>query len=335
MSGGVLTADELEAALRAVGDERYHIHHPFHHSLHGGKLTRNQVQAWALNRYYYQASIPAKDATLMARFPTAEERREWRRRIEDHDGNGVAPGGIERWLKLAEGIGLSRAMVESTAYILPVTRFAVDAYVHFVRDRTLLEAVASSLTELFSPQIISERVLGMLTNYDWIKPDAGLLHAASQPGTEGQRLGLVVREGSRDNPGEAGSGSGRATLQVRRAVVAARRSLLLLCRPRLHPAGRFQPGSDVMTGTARTPSFRPGVKFRFDSVRDAWVLLAPEKLFLLDEIGVEILKLVDGTRSIDGIIDDLAARFTAPRAEIARDVVGALEDLSARGAVEL
>ncbi|MBM3598173.1 MAG: pyrroloquinoline quinone biosynthesis peptide chaperone PqqD [Alphaproteobacteria bacterium] len=90
-----------------------------------------------------------------------------------------------------------------------------------------------------------------------------------------------------------------------------------------------------MTGTARTPSFRPGVKFRFDSVRDAWVLLAPEKLFLLDEIGVEILKLVDGTRSIDGIIDDLAARFTAPRAEIARDVVGALEDLSARGAVEL
>jgi len=171
ISGGVLTADELEAALRAVGDERYHIHHPFHHSLHGGKLTRNQVQAWALNRYYYQASIPAKDATLMARFPTAEERREWRRRIEDHDGNGVAPGGIERWLKLAEGIGLSRAMVESTAYILPVTRFAVDAYVHFVRDRTLLEAVASSLTELFSPQIISERVLGMLTNYDWIKPE--------------------------------------------------------------------------------------------------------------------------------------------------------------------
>lgn len=164
----LLTPDELEAALRRIGAERYHIHHPFHRLLHDGKLTRGQVQAWALNRYYYQASIPAKDATLMARLPTAELRREWRRRIEDHDGDGTKPGGIERWMKLAEGVGLDRALVESTAQILPETRFAVDAYVHFVRDRTLLEAVASSLTELFSPKIIAERVSGMLANYDWI-----------------------------------------------------------------------------------------------------------------------------------------------------------------------
>lgn len=159
---------ELESALRQIGAERYHIHHPFHRLLHDGELTRGQVQAWALNRYYYQASIPTKDAILMARLPTAELRREWRRRIEDHDGDGVKPGGIERWLKLAEGVGLDRVMVESTARILPATRFAVDAYVHFVRDRTLLEAIASSLTELFSPAIIAERVSGMLANYDWI-----------------------------------------------------------------------------------------------------------------------------------------------------------------------
>lgn len=166
-----MESEELETALRAIGAERYHIHHPFHRLLHDGKLTRAQVQAWALNRYYYQASIPAKDATLMARLPTSELRREWRRRIEDHDGDGTKPGGIERWLKLAEGVGLDRDLVSSTIAILPETRFAVDAYVHFVRDRTLLEAIASSLTELFSPTIIAERVTGMLAHYDFITPD--------------------------------------------------------------------------------------------------------------------------------------------------------------------
>lgn len=161
----------LEAALRAIGAERYHILHPFHRLLHDGKLTRGQVQAWALNRYYYQNQIPVKDAHLLARLPTSELRREWRRRIEDHDGDGTKPGGIERWVKLAEGVGLDRTMVESTDAILPTTRFAVDAYVHFVRDRTVLEAVASSLTELFSPTIIAERVSGMLAHYDFITPD--------------------------------------------------------------------------------------------------------------------------------------------------------------------
>ena len=167
----LLSPDGLEAALRQIGAERYHIHHPFHQLLHAGRLTRGQVQAWALNRYYYQASIPAKDATLLARLPTSAERREWRRRIEDHDGDGPNPGGVERWLHLAEGVGLDRGMVESAALILPETRFAVDAYVHFVRDRTLLEAVASSLTELFSPTIIAERVSGMLAGYSWITPE--------------------------------------------------------------------------------------------------------------------------------------------------------------------
>ena len=163
-----LSPGQLEAALRAIGAERYHNLHPFHRLLHSGKLNCGQVRAWALNRYYYQSNIPAKDAYLTARLPTSELRREWRRRLVDHDGEGDLPGGIERWLKLAEGVGLDRQYVESTEGILPATRFAVDAYVHFVRDRTLLEAVASSLTELFSPTIIAERVSGMLANYDWI-----------------------------------------------------------------------------------------------------------------------------------------------------------------------
>ncbi len=163
--------EQLEAELRHIGATRYHILHPFHKLLHGGQLNRGQVQAWALNRYYYQSRIPAKDATLMARLPTAELRRAWRSRIEDHDGTGPGSGGIERWLKLATGVGLERKYVESTRGLLPGTRFAVDAYVNFVRDQSILEAIASSLTELFSPTIISERVSGMLRNYDFITQD--------------------------------------------------------------------------------------------------------------------------------------------------------------------
>ncbi len=164
----LLSHAELEAALHAIGAERYHNRHPFHHMMYRGQLSRGQVQAWALNRYYYQASIPAKDATLIARLPTAALRREWRSRLEDHDGFGPGEGGIARWLKLAEGVGLDPDYVASTEGLLPGTRFAVDAYVHFVRDRSVLEAVASSLTELFSPNIIAERVAGMLSHYDFI-----------------------------------------------------------------------------------------------------------------------------------------------------------------------
>lgn len=168
MTDALLPPEELERRLNAIGAERYHILHPFHHLLHGGALNKGQVQAWALNRYYYQASIPAKDASIVARLPTAELRREWRRRLVDHDGDGMTPGGVERWLKLTDGLGLSRSYVISLEGLLPATRFAVDAYVHFVRDRSVLEAVASSLTEMFSPDIISQRVAGMLQNYDFV-----------------------------------------------------------------------------------------------------------------------------------------------------------------------
>ena len=169
--GAALSPDELEARLREVGARRYHNLHPFHRLLHGGRLSRGQVQAWALNRYLYQATIPIKDASLMARCDDPAVRREWRHRLADHDGEGAGEGGIARWLRLTDGLGLPRDLVVSTRAILPGTRFAVEAYVHFVRERTLLEAVASSLTELFSPAIISERIEGMLRNYDFITPE--------------------------------------------------------------------------------------------------------------------------------------------------------------------
>ena len=162
------TPDELEAALRDIGARRYHRLHPFHKLLHGGKCTKGQVQAWALNRYYYQSMIPIKDASLIARCEDSSIRREWRSRLVDHDGEGADDGGIARWLRLTDGLGLDRNYVTSLRGLLPATRFAVDAYVRFVREKTLLEAIASSLTELFSPQIISERVEGMLASYPFV-----------------------------------------------------------------------------------------------------------------------------------------------------------------------
>ncbi len=164
----VLTPAELEAALRRIGAERYHNLHPFHRMLHGGKLTKGQVQAWALNRYCYQSAIPRKDAALIARTMDPDLRRLWRQRLVDHDGETSGQGGIARWLALTDGLGLDRDYVISTRGALPATKFAVEAYVRFVTERTLLEAVASSLTELFSPAIISERVAGMLEGYSFI-----------------------------------------------------------------------------------------------------------------------------------------------------------------------
>ena len=125
----VLSPDELEGALRDVGARRYHNLHTFHRVLHGGRLSRGQVQAWALNRFYYQSRIPAKDAIVLSRLPTPELRRAWRSRLVDHDGDEPDAGGIARWLRLTDALGLDRAAVESCRLILPATRFAVDAYV--------------------------------------------------------------------------------------------------------------------------------------------------------------------------------------------------------------
>ncbi len=176
----LLSARDLENRIRDVGDRRYHNRHPFHRMLHGGRCSKGQVQAWALNRYYYQSMIPIKDAALIARCDDAAVRREWRARLVDHDGTTPADGGIARWLALTDGLGLDRDYVISLEGLLPATRFAVGAYIQFVRERTLLEAIASSLTELFSPAIIAERVSGMLAHYPFVTRET-LSYFAERP----------------------------------------------------------------------------------------------------------------------------------------------------------
>jgi pyrroloquinoline-quinone synthase len=167
-AGSLLSFEELRAALRAVGEERYHHQHPFHLLMHEGRLTRGQLQAWALNRYYYQAIIPIKDSIILSRGPDPAFRRAWRKRVIDHDGDATSEGGIKRWLKLAEATGLDAAQVQAGTGILPATRFAVNEYLNIVRNRSLLEAVASSLTELFSRDLISLRMEKLRQHYPWL-----------------------------------------------------------------------------------------------------------------------------------------------------------------------
>ena len=160
--------DALRTRLRAVGEERYHHKHPFHLMMHEGRLSRGQLQAWALNRYYYQSIIPIKDSIILSRGPDPEFRRAWRKRVIDHDGDATTDGGIKRWLKLAEAAGLKAENVQAGEGILPATRFAVNEYLNIVRGRTLLEAVASSLTELFSRDLISLRMEKLRQHYPWL-----------------------------------------------------------------------------------------------------------------------------------------------------------------------
>jgi len=156
--------------LRREGAARYHDHHPFHHRMHAGALSREEIQAWVRNRYYYQTRIPIKDALILSKSEDPAFRRMWIRRIREHDGDAEGQGGLALWLRLAGGVGLDVERVRSCADVLPGVRFACDNYVALVRERTLLEAVASSLTEFFSPDIMSRRIAAWETHYPWVDP---------------------------------------------------------------------------------------------------------------------------------------------------------------------
>jgi pyrroloquinoline-quinone synthase len=238
----LLSAAEFERRLRQIGEERYHSKHPFHRLLHEGTLNKGQVQAWVLNRFYYQYSIPLKDAGLMSRAEDPAFRREWIRRIIDHDGANEGEGGIERWLILAEGVGLDRDYVRSLAGLMPATRFAVDAYVRFVRERPLLEAVAASLTELFAPDLHKTRIAALLENYDFAN-ERTLAYFKTRL-TQAPRdvefgLSYVLREATRRDLQEACL----AALRFKTDVLWAQLDALYFAyvEPGLIPPGAFVP----------------------------------------------------------------------------------------------
>lgn len=163
-----LSSAEFVEWLRREGASRYHDHHVVHRLMHQGKLSKAQLQQWVLNRYYYQTRIPIKDALIVSKSEDPAFRRAWIRRIHDHDGDAPGEGGLALWLRLAEGVGLSRAEVEGLGLVLPGVKFACDAYVTLVRERSLVEAVASSLTEFFAPDLMSRRIQAWEEHYPWV-----------------------------------------------------------------------------------------------------------------------------------------------------------------------
>jgi len=166
-----LTEEAFVARLREEGAKRYHDLHPFHVKMHAGKLSRAQIKAWVENRFYYQTRIPIKDALILSKSEDPAFRRVWMHRISDHDGAREGEGGLAQWLKLAKGVGLDVDEVVSLKKVLPGVRFACDAYVELVRQRPLVEAVASSLTEFFSPDIMAKRIAAWETHYPWVDGD--------------------------------------------------------------------------------------------------------------------------------------------------------------------
>jgi len=233
------------ARFHSIGEERYHHKHPFHLLMHEGKLTRGQLQAWALNRYAYQKSIPVKDAVILSRTDDPDFRRAWGKRVFDHVGDGTQPGGIEKWLRLVEATGLPRGQAIRGEGILPATRYAADAYVEFVHTRTFLEAVASSLTELFSRTLITLRMDRLREHYPWLSSGLDYFQGRITQAPEDAEFALawVVKNARTREEQELALGALRAKCDILWAMLDAVHFAYVT--PGWPPPGAFQPAKSA------------------------------------------------------------------------------------------
>ena len=223
MPAPLLSRDELIERLRAEGQRRYHDQHLFHQRMHEGALTRDELATWTLNRYYYQTRIPIKDAIILSKSDDPAFRRAWIRRIHDHDGEDPETGGLALWLQLAEAVGLNRDEVASCRRVLPGVRFACDAYVTLCRDSPLVVAVASSLTEMFAPDLMAKRIAAWERHYPWVGargarllPRPGAARAARRRGGAGVRGDARVVAGAAGGVRRGADPQGRDPLAARR-----------------------------------------------------------------------------------------------------------------------
>jgi len=237
----LLSEADFVERFHATGEERYHHKHPFHLLMHEGKLTRGQLQAWALNRYAYQSAIPVKDAVILARSDDPDFRRAWRKRLIDHDGDALHPGGLEKWLRLVEATGLARGQAIRGEGILPATRYAANAYVEFVRASTFLEGVASSLTELFSRKLIALRMDRLRLHYPWLANGLDYFEArmTEAPEDAGFALAWVVKHAHTREQQELALGALRSKCDILWAMLDA--IYFAYVAPGWPPPGAFRP----------------------------------------------------------------------------------------------
>lgn len=288
MSGAPLHPALFEAELRRVGTERYHDKHPFNVRMHAGELSRDEIQTWVRNRYYYQTRIPVKDSAILAKASDAAFRREWVQRLHDHDGRAAGEGGLELWLRLAETVGLDRGEVERLEGVLPGVRRACDAYVALVESSDLLTSVAASLTELFAGDIMATRIAAFERHYAWVDPDGlAYFRSRTRQAPRDASFGLAfVLEHARTREAQ-----GRC-LEALESKCEILWSLL-----------------DAIEASHRRPMLSAHVVLRDDEERPGrQIAVLPERGVRINESGGEILALCDGVATSDAIARTLTGR---------------------------
>ena len=333
----LLASTELEARMRALGVERYHHRHPFHELMHEGKLTRGQLQAWALNRYYYQSIIPVKDAVILARSEDPAFRRAWRKRIIDHDGDGTAPGGIEKWILLAEATGLGRERVVSAREVLPAVRYAVNAYLDLVSKGSLLEAVASSLTELFSRDLIALRIDRLRQHYPWLSSGLAYFDSRLTQAPDDAQFALAwVKEHARTRTEQE---LAIAALRAKCDILWAQLDAIYFAyvAPGWPAPGGFRPEAENDAGGfAKHSGPRLAHGCRLSTVAGQEdMLLIPEGALRLKGPSRAIVELCDGQRTIPDIVGELQRRYPSEDGgKIEAEVVTFLDRLREKRVVE-
>ena len=282
------TVTEFETRLRRVGTERYHDKHPFNLRMHAGLLSRDELQTWVRNRYYYQTRIPVKDSAILGKSGDSAFRREWVQRLHDHDGRAPGEGGLVLWLRLAEAVGLAREEVEGLHFVLPGVRRTCDAYVDLVERADLLVAVAASLTELFAGNIMVDRIAAFERHYPWVDAE-GLAYFRSRttaaPRDAAYGLAFVAEHA-------------RTHEDQQRCIDALERKCEILW-------GLL----DAVEAAHRCPHLAPHAMLREDKERPGNLLaVLPERGVRINESGREILELCDGVRSSNAIATMLRER---------------------------
>lgn len=303
---------EFEARLRAVGTTRYHDKHSFNVRMHAGSLTRDEIQTWVRNRYYYQTRIPVKDSAILTKSGDPSFRREWVQRLHDHDGRAPGEGGLEMWLRLAETVGLDRADVASLSGVLPGVRRACDAYVELVEGADLLVAVAASLTELFAGDIMKTRLAAFAKHYPWVDP-AGLAYFRSRT-TQAPRdarfgLAFVIEHAT-------------TRADQERCVAAVEKKCEILWSL-----------LDAVEAAHRRPALSPHAVVRDDAERPgSAIAVLPERGVRINDAGREILGLCDGARTSDEVAIALRDRHR-DEPHVAEDVHEFLDQMERLGVV--
>ncbi|NNL85664.1 MAG: pyrroloquinoline-quinone synthase PqqC [Myxococcales bacterium] len=300
---------EIEARLRELLDERYHHRHPFNVRMHEGTLTQEELRTWIRNRYYYQTRIPMKDSAILTKTEDPNFRRNWVRRVRDHDGDEKSAGGLELWLRLGDGVGLDREEVASLRNVLPGVRRACDAYVAFVNSHELLESVASSLTELYAGTLMGERIKAFEKHYDWIAPDA-LAYFRSRtsqaPRDAQEGLDYVNTHAKTEAQQEA-------------CVAALTRKCEILWQL-----------LDAIEWAHRRPKLSSRARLR----EQENLIVLPERAIEINATGREVIDLCDGTRTVNRIAE-CCREFHPDAPQVEAEVYDFLEGAESAGALEI